>query len=283
MISMYTWEECSIAAYFIVSILFADQHLLSSNHFQAVRKSSISFLRCVSHVFDEMDAKSFKKISHTSVKELFSSLSRLPSKPLLMPSLEGMNKLLKGLQDVCWGGSASATAHNMRAVLSICGEGTIQYLATYAYCLGHVNDMLVSSAFLLDLLKDDFVTSRTQSRTNVWNGFILPLYQFWLKSEKSLNNESMVNCQQHKYHDDQCSGGEYLAFGNVFGRLLSVSGTLGTCEGAYDLLVMACTGIVCNSCRVSVLKAVQRDRCNEELTSEQRQVLFFAIIKNLLQ
>ncbi len=249
-----------------------------------MRKSSISFLRCVSHVFDKTNAKSFKKITHPSEKELFPSSPHHPPKALLMPLLEDMNKLLKGLQDVRWGGSASATADNVRAVLSICGEGTVQYLATYAYYLSHVNDTLISSAFLLDVLRDKLVTTQTQSGADVWNGFVLPLYQHWLTSEKSLNNESVMNCQQHRHYNDQRGGGvEDLAFGNVFGTLLSVSGTLGTCEGAYDLLMMACTGIVCKSCRISVLEVVQRDRCSEELTSEQRQVVVFIIIEKLSQ
>ncbi len=261
--------------------------LAARHHFQAVRKSSVSFLRCASLVFDKME-KSFQ-IPHPSERELFPSSSphHTSSEALYVPSVEEMNMLLKGLQGVCWGGSTSAATDSVRAVVSVCGEDTVQYLATYSYYLSHVNDTHLSSAFLLSVLREKLIATQPGG---VWNSFILPLYRHWLTSQKSSNDELVAvvqHCRQHKKMIDegkttqQQHGGDGLAFGKVFGALLSVSGTLSACQGAYDLLTVACTGgIVCTPCRIAALEVVQRDRCNEELTSEQRQVVAgFTLLK----
>ncbi len=189
-----------------------------------------------------------------------------------------MTILLKGLQDVCWGGNASVTTDNIRAIVSDCSMGIVQYLATHAYYLSHVSDTHISSAFLLNILRDKLVAAPQHGGgCNMWNGFVFPLYSHWLNSQKSLNKLMIEECRHHKQHNDggenQHGGSGDLAFGKVFGVLLSVVGTLSACQGAYDLLLMACTGIICTPCRIAVMEVVQRDRCSKELTSEQRQVV----------
>ncbi len=264
------------------------------HHFQAVRKSSVLFLRCASLVFDKME-KSFR-IPRPCERELFPLSSPVA---LCLPSVEDMNMLLKGLQDVCWGGSISSAIDSVRAVVSVCGEGTVQYFGSYAYYLSHANDTRMSSAFLLSVLKEKKIivaaAAEPEPGGGVWNRFILPIYRHWLTSQKSSSNgesiaEEVVNCQQHKMmmideekttttNQQQRQQDDDLAFGKVFGALLSVSGTLSVCQGAYDLLMVACTGgIVCSPCRIAALEVIQRDRCNEELTSEQRQVVVVVFI-----